>query len=402
MQFLTALSRVIGILGTLLLISCQPALQSNMLANQRYLAFEPAIDQLSHGLMNKLQQRRGFFSGKQRIVFNPFLDVDNGQVLQVSLQIEHLFFQQVRDQFKNFTISRLTPANLKEADYIVNGLIKYQANRFQTDKESAQKKYYRISASIIDLKTKTIVTQGIAWVVSSGLDYNPTPSYEDNPMYVKGKMLQYIENAVESPIGTQVDTDYYVFIETKALLVEAQTAYDNGNYGMARQLFEKILDRPGGEIIEVYGGLYTTYFKLGDLVAAEENFGKMVEVGVAEKNLPIKLLFQSNLTEFLEIPTLRQQYEIWLRQISLYLKSHSNKCVYITGHTSIYGVYDYNKRLSKYRAEKIQEIMSQTFAGINQRAETIGKGPDEVIVGTTPDSAENAIDRRVEFKIVDC
>ena len=137
-------------------------------------------------------------------------------------------------------------------------------------------------------------------------------------------------------------------------------------------------------------------------MAAEENFGKMVEVGVAEENLPIKLLFQSDLTDFLEVPTLRQQYEIWLRQIGLYLKSHSNKCVYITGHTSVYGVYDYNKRLSKRRAERIQQIMSQTFAGISQRAETIGKGPDEVIVGTTPDSAENAIDRRVEFKIVDC
>jgi len=401
MQFLAGLLKIIGILGVMLLVGCQPGLKLSK-ASQSYLAFEPAVRQLSEHLMSQLLQKQGFFGREQRIVFNPFLDVDNGQVLQVSLQIEHLFFQHVREGFKNWSISRLTPASLKEADYIVNGLIKYQAHRFQTNKGEQGQKYYRIAASVIDLQTKTVVSQGTAWVVSPGLDYQPTPSYEDNPMYVKGKILDHIRHAVESPVGTQADTDYYGFIETKALLVEAQTAYDNGRYEMARELFETIITRPTGKIIEAYGGLYTAHFKLGNLAAAEENFAKMVEVGVTQENLPIKLLFQSDLTEFLAIPMLRQQYEIWLRQISLYLKTHRNKCVDINGHTSVYGIYDNNKRLSKRRAEKILKIMRHTFHAINQRAATIGKGSDEVIIGTTPDSAENAIDRRVEFKIVDC
>jgi outer membrane protein OmpA-like peptidoglycan-associated protein len=46
--------------------------------------------------------------------------------------------------------------------------------------------------------------------------------------------------------------------------------------------------------------------------------------------------------------------------------------------------------------------MSDTFPEIIHRSKTIGMGPDETIVGSEPDSAENAIDRRVEFKIIDC
>ncbi len=128
----------------------------------------------------------------------------------------------------------------------------------------------------------------------------------------------------------------------------------------------------------------------------------MIAIGIEESSLPIKFFFQSNLTEFLEIPELKQQYAIWVRQISLYFKHHQKKCVDIVGHSSKYGKYGYNKQLSKKRAKKIQLLMSQTFLDIAHQSKTIGKGSDEIIVGTIPDSNENAIDRRVEFKITDC
>ncbi len=88
--------------------------------------------------------------------------------------------------------------------------------------------------------------------------------------------------------------------------------------------------------------------------------------------------------------------------MTLYFKNHPQYCFNIIGHTSRSGEADYNKNLSKQRANTIQEQMRKIFQDIIYRSKTIGKGHTETIVGTVPDSFENAIDRRVEFKIVDC
>ena len=377
------------------LVSCQ-SVPPEIVTKQTYLEFDEGIGELSRGLLTKLQQRQGSLPTKKTLLFNPFLEINSGQILQASLDIEEKFIEEVHQHFNHFEISRLTLSKLEMADYIVNGLIKYEGNL------DSNRKYYQISAAIVDLSTKTVVTNGTVWIESSGLNYKPTPSYEDNPIYIKGKLLQYVIKTVNSPVGTLIDDNDYTFIKTKAQLIEAQTAYDNNNYKQALNLFNAVLARPNGKVIETYGGLYATHFKLGHLEEAERNFGKMVVLGAKKGTLPVKFLFQSQMRDFVEIPALIQQYAIWVRQISLYFKRFPTQCVYIIGHTSKYGIYDLNKELSKKRAEKIQNLMGQTFAGIFQRSKTIGRGSDEMIVGTTPDSAENAIDRRVEFKIINC
>ncbi|MFK5969393.1 MAG: OmpA family protein [Candidatus Marithrix sp.] len=382
---------IIFVLVTLILFSCSstPTKESN------YLEFKTGIHQLINSLASDLQ-KFNIFTDSNTIILNPFLDIDNGQIIQASLDIEKLMIAEVKANFQKINLVRISPQTLTNAKYVLNGIIAYEANK------SAEKKYYKISASIIDLTTNSIVTKHTVHIQSSGLNYKPTPSYQDNPMYFKGKTLQNIISSVTSSVGSKVDTDYYNFVEIKALLITAQTAYDNGKYKQAYKLFNNILKKPGGKIIEIYGGLYAVAFKLGNLKEAETNFGKMVDIGMQQGALPVKFLFKTDLTNFLNIPELKQQYNIWLQQISKYLRINSDTCIHIVGHTSISGSYKYNKVLSKSRANNIQKRMSKMFRGIMQRSKTIGKGSDEIIVGTKPDSNENAIDRRVEFKIVDC
>jgi len=392
MQFI----KIILVFFISLIISCQPVPTKTVIA-PNYRSFDDGIGQLANDLLNQLQRKKSLLSRDiSLVVMNPFLDVDSGQVLQVSLDIEAKLIEETK-HFEQFFVSRITPKKLVKAQYILNGTIQYEAN-----KTTPGKKHYQISAAIIDLDTKIVVTKGTVNIVSPGLNYQPTPSYEDNPIYVKSKLLEHTIRTVKSSVGTQVHDDYYTFIATNALLVAAQTAYDNKDYPLAIRMFEEVTERPNGRMIEAYGGLYAVAFKLGDLAVAEKSFGQMVVLGIEKGKLPVKLLFQPKLTEFLEIPELRQQYTLWLRQISLYLKNHSDKCVQIIGHTSQYGTYEYNKQLSKQRADKIKELMSDTFPEIIHRSKTIGMGSDETIVGSKPDSAENAIDRRVEFKIIDC
>jgi outer membrane protein OmpA-like peptidoglycan-associated protein len=381
-----------------LLASCQFIPSQPVTAT--YLTFDAAIRSLSQNLLKQLPQKQWqLMIPSTALVISPFVAIESGQVVQTSLDIEALLLDEITKNFTQFQVKRLTSNSLTTANYLINGLIKKSTDHL--DKE-ADKKYYQVIAAIIDLTHHTIVASSKIGIVSQGLNYQPTPSYEDNPMYIKDEFLDNLINLVTSPVGTQVNVDDYATITTKALLVDAQTAYDNSHYELAYRLFKNILQQSNGKVMEVYGGLYSSAFKLGKLKEAEEHFAQMVALGVKAGNLPVKLLFQPNLTEFLAESALRQQYTLWLRQISQYLKEHQHQCLNIIGHTSQYGLYEYNKRLSKRRADKIQSVMQTFLADIIYRSQTVGKGPDETIVGTVPDSAENAIDRRVEFKIVAC
>jgi outer membrane protein OmpA-like peptidoglycan-associated protein len=392
MRIIWALNKVIFYLLVIhFLVSCQFIPVQPV--TPAYLTLDTAILSLSHNLINQLQQP----TQSAALVINPFVVIESGQVVQASLDIEALLLDEIPKRFNQLQVSRLTPKSLKTAHYLLNGFIKSEAHLNEPGK-----KYYQVAASILDLTHHTIVARSKIGIVSPGLNYQPTPSYEDNPMYVKDKLLDNLIRIIKIPVGTQVNMNYYAVITIKALLAEAQAAYDKGQYELAYRLFKNIVQPPSGKVMEAYGGLYSSAFKLGKLKEAEENFAHMVVLGIKAGSLPVKLLFQPNLTEFLAEPSLKQQYTIWLKQISQYFKEHQQQCVNIIGHTSQYGIYEYNKRLSKRRAEKIQSLMQSIFVGIIHRSKTIGKGPDETIVGTIPDSAENAIDRRVEFRVVDC
>jgi len=380
------------------LFSCQLLPPSTPLPSSSAPEFDKAVHQLAQELFTQLQAQQNpleHFVQKTLIAYDPFVDVNSGQVVHTSLMIESGLTAQAQ-QFPTLKLQRMTPATLKQADYLLNGILERQLT-------ASEQLSYQITASIIGLKTQTVVAQHqVGFLSAADLNYQPTPSYADNPIYIRNQHLKELKAIVNSKVGSPVAAHFYQLMTTKALLVEAQTAYDQGDYQRARALFEQIVQQPEGQVMEVYAGLYMANFKLGDLAAAEDNFARMVALGIERGHLPVKLLFESRLTKFLNNPELKQQYELWIKQLALYFQKHPNICVNIVGHSSRYGENAFNQRLSQKRAQRIQKEMSQFFPAIINRSHTLGKGSQETIVGTTPDSAENAIDRRVEFHIVDC
>jgi len=105
-------------------------------------------------------------------------------------------------------------------------------------------------------------------------------------------------------------------------------------------------------------------------------------------------------------PESLQHFEIWLRQMAFYLKGNEKKCAYVLGHASItrydVGQKEKNCGLSKKRAISVKDRIQQVSSNVDWRLRAVGKGSDECIKCTVPDSEENIIDRRVEFKVVAC
>jgi outer membrane protein OmpA-like peptidoglycan-associated protein len=186
------------------------------------------------------------------------------------------------------------------------------------------------------------------------------------------------------------------------MLVEAETAYESGNYRKSLALLEEVMKRPDGQLMKTYAGLYSTYYRLGHLDLAEKAFDKLLSISV-EKNriLTVKFLFDVNSLEFWRDPNLKAQYGMWLRRIGKYFYN-SLYCLKITGHCSRSGGEQHNNRLSLERAYRIQQLLQAEFPDVLNRSEAVGRGFKDNIVGTGTDDERDAIDRRVEFFVVDC
>ncbi|MFU8859444.1 MAG: OmpA family protein [Cyclonatronaceae bacterium] len=73
----------------------------------------------------------------------------------------------------------------------------------------------------------------------------------------------------------------------------------------------------------------------------------------------------------------------------------------VQGHTDNIGPRDYNMRLSQKRAESVRDYLLNNFSDIGeQRIRAAGFGPDIPVTGNRT-STERALNRRVEFKIIE-
>ena len=122
---------------------------------------------------------------------------------------------------------------------------------------------------------------------------------------------------------------------------------------------------------------------------------------IANNQLGVKFLFNPGGTVFWSDAKVSGPYAMWLRQIareSVVAKS----CMSIVGHTSRTGSEATNDALSLQRANFIRQRLTGEAAVLSGRTKALGMGYRENIVGSGTDNAVDALDRRVEFKIVPC
>ncbi|WP_353571206.1 OmpA family protein [Candidatus Albibeggiatoa sp. nov. BB20] len=364
--------------------------------SEQPLGFKDAVKNLTANLLQQVKKHQGLSVGNKQIALDPFIDVSSGDVVQTSLDIESLMVKHIANNFPKFNIQRLSPLQLDKIEYIMLGVIDYELYG-----KTANQKRYRIHATVLDPDVQKVIASAKVWLLEDSLNYTPVTIYEDSPMYLKDKLLDSLINIAKSPVGAEVEARYNNALEASAIIIEASTAYSERDFGKALDLFQQASNIAEGQTMRTYAGLYQTYRKLQHPNKAEAAFGKMFELGVAENNLSTKFLFQVNNVEFVKNPNIRKQYVMWLRQIGKFFNS-SEHCIQILGHTSRTGAEQYNRDLSLLRAQKVQKLLAPYLSKIQTRAAAIGRGYLDNIVGSGTDDARDAVDRRVNFKVVQC
>jgi outer membrane protein OmpA-like peptidoglycan-associated protein len=363
--------------------------------------FEAAISYLADSLLAQMRSGQDLLAPLQdstRIVMDPFADANSRELPGISREIEKIIIASAEKNFIKISVSRITSETLRNADYVMNGVIRQEECQTQGNSQTC----YLISAALVNLKSGKIAARSDVRTTGNHLNYRSEPMSEDSPMYLKDRPMESSVKIAAGKVGDTADRAYYNALESLAMLAEAETAYGKADYQTALDLLTKASEHPEGQLMKTYSGLYSTYRRLGRMDMAEDAFAKLLAAGVEKhKTLTVKFLFDVNSVSFWKDPDLQEQYDMWLRQIGKYFKN-SVFCLQIIGHCSRTGTERYNDSLSLDRARRIQKLLNPEFPEVSERSVCIGRGFKENIKGTGTDDEHDAIDRRVEFVVTDC
>ena len=359
------------------------------------LPFDQAILVATDALVAQTQTLPGFLAkveakvNKRPVVLDPTLDAGTGQQTAATQKLDKATTERMVSKFEQIEVLPFRAANLSKAQYLLTGTL----TRVQRD--------FRIALALTDLKTGNVVAQSSALAREEGVDMSPLPYYRDSPVLVKDKVIEgYVRTSAAKP-GDKADPTYLERIATATVINEATMLYNAEKYQEALGQYRSALATPAGEQLRVLNGIYLTNAKLGRTAEAEQAFGRVVALGIAYNQLGVKFLFNPGGTEFWSDPKVSGAYGMWLRQIAKE-SSGAKVCMDIVGHTSKTGSEPVNDALSLRRAAYIKQRLGVEATELTNRTRPQGMGFRQNIVGSGSDDAVDALDRRVEFKIVTC
>lgn len=365
------------------------------------LPFDQAVVQATDGLVAQTQKLPAFLAkvesriAKRGVVLDPMLDAGSGQQTTSTQALEKLVTSHMASKYEQIEILPFQSANLAKAQYLLTGTMTRVPG---TRSRSAM----RISLALTDLRAGTVVAQASAVAQDQGLDHTPLPYYRDSPVLLsKDRVVEgYVATTATAP-GGKADAVYLERIATATLINEATTLYNSERYQDALGQYRSALATPAGEQLRVLNGIYLTNVKLGRTAEAEEAFARVVAMGIAYNELGVKFLFNPGSTDFWSDTRISGVYGMWLRQIAREA-TRAKVCMQVIGHTSATGSEQVNDALSLQRASVIRQKLAGESGELGPRTRAVGMGMRQNIVGTGSDNAVDALDRRVEFKIVPC
>jgi hypothetical protein len=363
------------------------------------LPFEQAVTVATDGLAQQTKQLPAFFARveaalvKQPIVIDPVLDASTGQQTAATRVFEQRVVGRLQTSHPQFEILPFQAGNLAKAKYLLTGTM----TRGQGDARNV----LQINLALTELKSGLIVAQASSKALDGALDTSPTPYYRDSPVQIKDKVVDgYITTTKTAP-GLAADDTYFKLVPVETLINAATVAYNNEHYQDALNIYQNIRATPAGDQLRVLNGIYLAHWKLGHTVEAEQAFGDVVAFGLAYNMLGVKFLFNPGSTQFWSDPKIGGTYGVWLRQIA-HRAAGMKVCMNVIGHTSRTGLDQYNEHLSRERATYIKSKLETEVPELGSRLHAIGMGSRVNIIGIGTDDARDALDRRVEFKVIGC
>ena len=375
-----------------------PAPASNVFVAPAPVKFE---DSIARAGQNLFAQAAPLLGNESRIiVIDPLIDANTGAQTVSTVKMGEQLESIAKSRNAQWSVKSLTRDSLAQKPLLLIGTLTPVTVERSID---AVPDAFRVWLTLIDLRSGKVIAKQLDRATIDSVNPEPLKFYQDSPTWHKDKtVLGYINSCqINTKIGDPADPDYLARLPGAAVVNEAILAYDGGKVPLANKLYKEAepLADPGD--LRVLNGLYITSWQLGQRDAARDAFGKLVESGLELKRLPVKLLFQPGKTQFSVAGDLAQQYQMWIASLAQKAGS-SAACVRVVGHTSRTGSARGNETLSRQRAEAVQRMLERDNRALAAKLSAAGVGSREALVGLGTDDVRDALDRRVEFRVVDC
>jgi outer membrane protein OmpA-like peptidoglycan-associated protein len=359
--------------------------------------FDDAMLRAAGDLFSKAALPPG--EGKIELVIDPLIDGISGAQSTATRLMQERIAALLKKSYPRFELRPFSSEALSRGPIVLIGTFTAINNAGEAD---GPRDAYRICLALADLRSKSIVSKGVARAKPEAIDVTPTPAFADNPVWAADPATSvYIKACQGSKPGDPIDPVYIERIGTSSLISDAILEYDNQRYRESLAFYRTALKMTGGEQLRVRSGIYLANWKLDRKDDATDAFGSLVNYGLATKKLSMRFLFKPGSTQFIDDPQISAPYPMWLSQIAV-RAAQRNACLQLVGHTSKTGPARVNERLSILRAQFIKDLLQNSSPRLAGKLKATGVGSREALIGTGRDDASDAIDRRVDFNVSDC
>lgn len=357
-------------------------------------SFDEAVRRVADDIFSQTAEHAGTGGSPVRFVSEPVADTDTGEVFNVSPRIVSAIGEEARSKFPTFDVAELNSGNLAAASYVIVGIIPLEYF------PELGHKLRHLSVSVLDPGTRVIVAHSEAWIADGGPTFELLPAYRDSPVYIRDEHVLAVASVARSARGALASRSFVDTLRTEALLVEADSAYDKGEYLRSLGFLTEASRHPDGYDMRIATARYRVLRKLGRIEDAVKALAEAVTLGMRSGKIDMTFLFNVDQVEFYDRADV-EEYVLWLRVVGDVIVS-LGRCVQVVGHASHSGTEPHNQELSERRANLIERRMEAAAPAVASRAKSIGKGFSENVIGTGANDDTDRVDRRVEFKLQNC
>lgn len=387
------LLRVLGLLAVAPLAGCMPPPSGTVAAGppSAPVPFEQAVLNAGNAVFTAVASQGG-----GTVVIDPLVNGVTGEQSASTRALGTRLTELARSRYPTLRIVPFSAEAVGAAPIVLVGTFTPVNAQNQP---AGVREAYRFCLVAADLKSGKTVAKNVARATPASVDPTPTRAFAESPAWTGDASVKaYIDTCQATKVGDAIPATYLNGIVTAAVVNQAIGAYEAGRYREALELYSNARGTQAGDQLRVYNGLYLSKARLGqrDQVAA---FGDLVDYGLRNKRLAVKLLFRSASTAFVADPVVSAPYGMWLEEIAG-RSAKAGACLQVTGHTSVSGSAALNDRLSALRAEYVKGRLEQDDAGLRGHVVAAGLGGQQPLVGTGADNGSDALDRRVEFSVI--
>lgn len=325
------------------------------------------------------------------ILVGPAITSASGEITKSGRDLQTFLLLDLKALMPDRTFERLGGDIPIESAGVISAFIAYQ----RPDPKTPDDAWFRVDLVLNDKDGKKHASAAFR---INARQFDPTPSrfFLQSPIFYATPVNNGSENAANT--GATIHLAQRRAYEARS--DRGVVAYEAGQYADSKKIFQEVLSKDADNLLAL-SGVYQNAIALGQKKESELALDRLIDAGIKQGNLSFKFLFRVRSAAFRDDFEIAEYYPQWISRVAVRL-SQTKLCLRIEGHASRSGSAEVNQALSKKRAQRVAQLLTQQAPQLNSRIQSTGFGFAKNIVGSGTDDATDAIDRRVEFVLHPC